>query len=37
VRDAGFRLDPMPAQEEEHAFGALKTLTPLVMGAAIRA
>lgn len=37
VRDAGFTLDPMPRQEEEHAFGALKTLTPLVMGSAIRA
>lgn len=37
VRDAGFRLDPMPVQEEEPAFGAMRTLTPLVMGAAIRA
>jgi ubiquinone/menaquinone biosynthesis C-methylase UbiE len=36
VREAGFRLDPMPAQEEEHAFGALKKLTPLVMGMAVR-
>jgi SAM-dependent methyltransferase len=36
VRAAGFQLDPMPVPEEEHAFGALKTLTPLVMGAAIR-
>jgi ubiquinone/menaquinone biosynthesis C-methylase UbiE len=37
VRDAGFRLDPMPVQEEEYAFGALKKLTPLVMGSAIKA
>ena len=37
VRAAGFTLDPMPVQEEEYAFGALKTLTPLVMGSAIRA
>jgi SAM-dependent methyltransferase len=37
VRAAGFRLDPMPAPEEERAFGAMKALTPLVMGAAIRA
>ena len=37
VRDAGFTLDPMPVQEEEHGFGALKKLTPLVMAAAIRA
>ena len=36
VRAAGFRLDPMPVQEEERAFGALKKLTPLVMGSAIR-
>ena len=36
VAAAGFRLDPMPAQEVEHAFGALKNLTPLVMGRAIR-
>lgn len=36
VRAAGFRLDPLPVQEEEPAFGALRTLTPLVMGAAIR-
>jgi len=36
VRDAGFSLDPMPHQEEERAFGALKTLTPLVMGCAVR-
>jgi SAM-dependent methyltransferase len=36
VRDAGFQLEPMPVQEEERAFGALKTLTPLVMGAAVR-
>jgi hypothetical protein len=37
VRDAGFSLDPMPRQEEEYAFGALKKLTPLVMGSAIKA
>ncbi len=37
VRDAGFQLEPMPVQEEERAFGALKTLTPLVMGLAIKA
>jgi ubiquinone/menaquinone biosynthesis C-methylase UbiE len=37
VRDAGFALDPMPQQEEEHAFGALRKLTPLVMGNAIKA
>ncbi len=37
VAAAGFRLDPMPVQEEERAFGALKRLTPLVMGSAIRA
>lgn len=37
VRDAGFSLDPMPVQEEEYAFGALKKLTPLVMGSAIKA
>jgi ubiquinone/menaquinone biosynthesis C-methylase UbiE len=37
VRDAGFSLDPMPVQEVEHAFGALKTLTPLVMGSAVKA
>jgi SAM-dependent methyltransferase len=37
VRAAGFTLDPMPAPEEERAFGAMKALTPLVMGAAIRA
>jgi ubiquinone/menaquinone biosynthesis C-methylase UbiE len=37
VKAAGFRLDPMPVQEEERAFGALKTLTPLVMGCAIKA
>jgi ubiquinone/menaquinone biosynthesis C-methylase UbiE len=37
VRDAGFRLEPMPVQEEEPAFGAMRTLTPLVMGAAFRA
>lgn len=37
VRDAGFTLEPMPAQQEEPAFGAMRTLTPLVMGAAIRA
>ncbi|WP_156255836.1 class I SAM-dependent methyltransferase [Sandarakinorhabdus oryzae] len=37
VRDAGFILDPMPVQEEERAFGALKKLTPLVMGSAVRA
>ena len=37
VAAAGFRLEPMPVQEEERAFGALKTLTPLVMGCAIRA
>lgn len=37
VRDAGFVLEPMPVQEEERAFGALRTLTPLVMGSAIRA
>ena len=36
VRAAGFTLDPMPRQEEEHAFGALKKLAPLVMGSAIR-
>ena len=36
VRAAGFTLDPMPVQEEEYAFGALKKLTPLVMGSAIR-
>lgn len=36
VRAAGFQLEPLPVQEEEPAFGALKTLTPLVMGAAIR-
>lgn len=36
VRAAGFILDPVPAQEEERAFGALKKLTPLVMGCAIR-
>jgi ubiquinone/menaquinone biosynthesis C-methylase UbiE len=36
VRDAGFQLAPMPVQEEERAFGALRKLTPLVMGAAIR-
>ena len=37
VRAAGFRLDPMPVQEEEWAFGALRKLTPLVMGAAVKA
>ncbi len=37
VRAAGFTLEPMPVQEEEPAFGALKTLTPLVMGSALRA
>lgn len=36
VRDAGFLLDPMPAAEEEPAFGGMAKLTPLVMGAAIR-
>ncbi len=36
VQAAGFQLEPLPAQEVEYAFGALKTLTPLVMGAAIR-
>jgi ubiquinone/menaquinone biosynthesis C-methylase UbiE len=36
VRDAGFQLEPMPVQEEEPAFGALRTLTPLVMGSAVR-
>lgn len=36
VAAAGFRLDPMPVAEEEPAFGALKRLTPLVMGCAIR-
>lgn len=36
VKAAGFQLDPMPVQEEERAFGALKKLTPLVMGAAVR-
>ena len=36
VKAAGFSLDPMPAQEEERAFGALKKLTPLVMGSAVR-
>jgi predicted TPR repeat methyltransferase len=36
VQAAGFQLDPLPAQEEERAFGALKKLTPLVMGAAVR-
>lgn len=37
VQAAGFRLDPLPVAEEEPAFGALRKLTPLVMGAAIRA
>ncbi|MEI6485262.1 MAG: class I SAM-dependent methyltransferase [Sphingomonadales bacterium] len=37
VQQAGFRLDPLPGQEEEPAFGALRKLTPLVMGCAIRA
>ncbi len=36
VAAAGFRVDPMPVPEEEPAFGALKRLTPLVMGCAIR-
>lgn len=36
VAAAGFRLDPMPVQEVEPAFGALKNLTPLVMGRALR-
>lgn len=36
VPGAGFALDPMPVPEEERAFGALKTLTPLVMGSAVR-
>jgi SAM-dependent methyltransferase len=36
VAAAGFRLDPLPVPEEEPAFGALRKLTPLVMGAAIR-
>ncbi|WP_164156198.1 class I SAM-dependent methyltransferase [Sandarakinorhabdus rubra] len=36
VRAAGFQLDPLPALEEEPAFGAMKPLVPLVMGAAIR-
>jgi hypothetical protein len=36
VRDAGFQLEPMPAKEVEWAFGALKHLTPLVMGSAVR-
>lgn len=36
VAAAGFRLDPLPVQEEERAFGALKKLTPLVTGCAIR-
>ncbi|WP_439546815.1 class I SAM-dependent methyltransferase [Sandarakinorhabdus sp.] len=37
VRGAGFVLEPMPVAEEEPAFGGLAKLTPLVMGAAIRA
>jgi SAM-dependent methyltransferase len=37
VAAAGFSLDPLPVPEEERAFGALKKLTPLVMGCAIRA
>ncbi len=36
VRAAGFVLEPMPAKEVEWAFGALKHLTPLVMGSAVR-
>lgn len=36
VAAAGFRLDQVPLPEEEPAFGALKRLTPLVMGCAIR-
>jgi ubiquinone/menaquinone biosynthesis C-methylase UbiE len=37
VRDAGFVLEPMPVAEDEPAFGGMAKLTPLVMGAAIRA